>query len=334
VWSFVLATLISGIVALIIVFRSAPWSIGLCFDWGEIRQVLRQGISFQSAVLLDVFSQWAIPAIAGTLAGPTAVGYLGLALANAKRPLLLSESVMRVSFPHFSRLQANLGRLHDTINDYLVGLLWVMFAWAGALWTLGSPLVTFVYSAKWLPAVPAMVIFAIALPMDAVSWTVGLSYRAMNRNWTAVKIFGARTTLNLGVSTLLVARIGFLGIPIAYVTANAVCAILLLHNFAPKFLTRMVRSAAWLVPCTLAACLSGRLISEALTNASTIAIERLIAGALPFCAMYLVCSFAVAPAAYRAKFLNVVIPLFSAQRGAALNMPRSPENFGYITGED
>jgi O-antigen/teichoic acid export membrane protein len=335
VWSFVFATMVSGLVSLIIVYRSAPWSVGLCFDWAEIRRVSRQGISFQSAALLDVISQWAIPAIAGILAGPAAVGYLGLALANAKRPLLLAESVMRVSFPHFSRLQEEIDKLHEAINDYLVGLLWVMFAWAGLLWTSSSPLVTLIYSAKWLPAVPALVIFAVALPMDIIIWTVGLSYRAMNRNWSAVKIFGARTTVNLALSALLVQRIGFLGIPLAYVAANTLCAILLLHNFAPGFFGRMIRSAGWLVPSAVSACLCGRLVSELVARGGgAMAIERLIAGALPFSAVYVLCSFVLAPAVYRAKFLSLVRPLFSAGRGHVFNLPARTENFGCVANED
>jgi len=335
VWSFVFATFVSGLASLIIVYRSAPWPVGLCFDWNEIRRVLRQGISFQSAALLDVISQWAIPAIAGILAGPAAVGYLGLALANARRPLLLAESVTRVSFPHFSRLQGEIDKLHDAINNYLVGLLWVMFAWAGLLWTSSSAFVTFIYSAKWLPAVPALLIFALALPMDIVIWTVGMSYRAMNRNWTAVKIFGTRTTLNLVLSALLVHRIGFLGIPSAYVVANSVSAILLLHNFAPGFFRRMIRSALWLVPCAVSACLCGRLVSELVARAGgATAIERLIAGALPFFAVYLLCSFALAPPAYRVKFFSLVRPLFSAEPGHVFNLPRRTENFGCVASKD
>ena len=335
VWSFVFATLVSGLTGLVIVYRSAPWPVGLCFDWCEIRRVLRQGISFQSAALLDVFSQWAIPAIAGTLAGPTAVGYLGLALANAKRPLFLAESVTRVSFPHFSRLRTDIGALHNAINDYLVGLLWVMFAWTGLLWAVGSPLVMLMYSAKWLPAVPALLIFALALPMDIIIWTVGLSYRALSRNWSAVKIFAARTALNLGISALLVHRIGFLGIPVAYVAANTVCAILLLYNFAPGFFSRMIRSAGCLVPCVVSASLCGRFVSElAPGDVASTAIQRLILGALPFLAIYLLGSFALAPMRYRTKFLSLARPLFSAQREHVFKRPSRAESFGYMASED
>ena len=33
-------------------------------------------------------------------------------------------------------------------------------------------------SPKWLPAVPAMVIFAMALPLDIIIWIMALCYRA------------------------------------------------------------------------------------------------------------------------------------------------------------
>src|SRR5207248_10650416 len=108
-----------------------------------------------------------------------------------------------------------------------------------------------------------------------------------------------------GLSALLVHRIGFLGIPVAYVAANTVCAILLLYNFAPGFFSRMIRSAGWLVPCVVSAGLCGRLASTLVTgDATATAIQRLILGALPFSAVYLLGSFVLAPVGYRAKFLS------------------------------
>ena len=62
--------------------------------------------------------------------------------------------------------------------------------------------------------------------------------------------------------------------------------------------------------------------------------ESLVAGALPFSVTYLLCSFALAPEAYRAKFLSLLRPLFSAERGDVFNVPSRPENFGYIASED
>src|SRR6185295_14536087 len=141
---------------------------------------------------------------------------------------LLAESVMRVSFPHFSRLQKEPEKLQATTNDYLLGFLWFMVLWTGFLWTSAAPLVAFVYSPKWLPAVPALVVFALALPLDMIIWTMGMSYRATNQNFAALKIFGMRTALNLALAIILVPRIGFVGIAWAYVVSDVACVILLL----------------------------------------------------------------------------------------------------------
>ena len=129
-------------------------------------------------------------------------------------------------------------KLHNTLDDYLLGFLWIMTLWTGLLWCCSTPLVAFVYSAKWLPAVPAFVIFGMALPLDIIAWIMGLCYRATDQNWAAVRIFSVRTALNIGLAVLLVPRIGFTGVPWAYLIANFVCAILLLRGFAAGLLAR------------------------------------------------------------------------------------------------
>jgi O-antigen/teichoic acid export membrane protein len=348
VWSFILATFVSGVVGLVFMYHSAPWPIRLCFDRAEMRRVLKHGVSFQSASIVNVISQWATPAIVGTMLGPNAVGYLGLALANAHRPLLVAESVMRVSFPHFSRLQGAIKKLHDTISDYLLGFLWVMVLWTAFLWTCGSPLVAILYSPKWLPAVPALVIFALALPLDMIIWAIALGYRATDRNWGALRIFCTRTALNLALAALLVPRIGFIGIPWAYLVANLVSAVLFLCGFAPGFFARMVRSGWWLVPCGVSGYVCGRLSAELLVpGVNAPLIQQLLAGAVPFMAAYLLTSLILAPKHYRDVLLDSArnIVFSGRQTGSKVKdvfgkVPRTysivprPESLGCAASED
>jgi O-antigen/teichoic acid export membrane protein len=316
VWSFVLGTFVAGVAGSFILYRSAPWPIRLRFDIDAIKRVVRRGLAFQSASVVDVMSQWATPAIVGTMLGPNAVGYLGLALANAKRPLLPAESVMRVSFPHFSRLQGEIKKLHNTINDYLLGFLWFMVLWAGFLWAAGAPFVELVYSAKWLPAVPALVIFAIALPLDMIIWMMGMVYRAANRNWATLKIFSVRTALNLGLAVLLVPRMGFVGIPWAYLISNAICTILLVVGFAPNFLNRLVRTTWWLVPCAVSGYIFARLSADFLAPAaSTAPVWQFVAGTIPFIGTYVLASVILVPREYRSRVFDLVRKIaFSGRR--------------------
>jgi len=329
VWSFVLAIFLGGIVGFAIEYRFAPWPVRMCFDLSEMRRVVKAGISFQSAPVLVIVSQWATPAIVGTLVGPSAVGYLGMALANSRRPLMLAESVMRVSFSHFAQLQREIKRLHETIGSYLIGFLWLLVMWAGFLWTSGRPLVAIVYSAKWLPAVPALLIFAGAAPLDMIIWAMGMSYRAANRNWSTVKVFGMRTVLHLTLAGLLVPRIGFTGIPIAYLISNLVCAVLLLYGFAPGFLSGMARNGWWLLPCVATAYACGRFFTEFLTNGGTTPVVAFLSGAMPFMAAYLAASFILVPAVYRAGLYELVRP-----HCGRWNIAPGPESLEFAASKD
>jgi PST family polysaccharide transporter len=304
VWSFVLATLLSGIAGALIVYRAAPCSIRLCFDWAEMRGILRYGISFQAAGLVETVHNWATPVVAGILNGPSAVAFLNLAASNARRPLLMMEAVMRVSFPHFSRLQSDLHKFKDTISDYLAGFLWMMFLWAGFLWTSGAPIIALIYSTKWLPAVHSLMVFAAAVPLDMIIWTMTLSYGAANRNWTGFRILTLRTILNLALAALLVRPFGFAGIAWAYLVSDAVSAGLLLLCFAPGFLSSVARRGWWLSPCLASAYVCGRLSTQILTGSQGAAPHQIIAGSVPYLLVYLLTSLMFAPARYRDRFLH------------------------------
>jgi PST family polysaccharide transporter len=305
VWSFVLATAAAGLFACAYTYYAAPWPIRLRFDSAGMHRVLRQGISFQSASIANVISEWATPAIVGTLVGPAAVGYIGMALANARRPLLLAESVMRVSFPHFSRLQEDVVKLQDTINDYLMLFLWGMVLWAGFLWSSAAPLLTVVYSPKWLPALPALVLFAMASPLDIIIWMMGLSYRATNQNWRALRIFGLRTAVHLTLAALFVPRIGFVAIPWAYLVSNVICAALLLRIFAAGLFTRVLSMGWWLIPSILLAHLFSQACLGILVPVeSSRPILALVASAASYIAAYLVLSTVLVPGEYRHRIFN------------------------------
>ena len=131
-------------------------------------------------------------------------------------------------------------------------------------------------------------------------WTMGLCYRATNRNWTALKTFGTRTFLNLTLALLLVPRVGFIGIAWAYLAANLVCATLLLRGFAPGLLAGVVRRTWWIVPSVISGYLCCRISSTLfIPRGNGIPIQQFLATALPFIMTYLLSSYLLAPKEYR-----------------------------------
>jgi len=104
---------------------------------------------------------------------------------------------MRVSFiPHFSRLQEDIKKLHNTITDYLVGFLWIMVMWTTFLWTSSSPLVASCIHRNGCRSSSAGD-FRRRLPLDMIIGPWRCPITQTNRNWSAIRIYALRTALNV-----------------------------------------------------------------------------------------------------------------------------------------
>jgi O-antigen/teichoic acid export membrane protein len=303
VWSFLVGAVAGSVAGSLFLFVASPWPIRLRISRREARGLIGYGVAFQAGGILNSIGGWATPLFVGTLVGPGSVGYLNLASSNARRPLLLVESVMRVSFPHFSRLQTNAELLRRTILGYLVGFLWLVSLWCALLWTVGGPLIEVVYSAKWNPAVTPLMLFAASVPFDVISWTMGFSYASANRNWVEVRIVALRSILMFGAAAALVPLVGYLGVPIAYLVSSVLTVPLLLYRFAPGFLTQFARSTVWIAISTLVACLGGRTVLDA-ALADLRPVYQLVVGVPLAVVLFLTASLVLAPASCRARALR------------------------------
>ena len=300
VWSFIVATLLRGLAGTVLLYCAAPWPIRLHWDKQEARRILGYSISFQMGGIMNAVGNWATPTLVGMLIGPQAVGYLGNATANANRPLVVVEAVMRVSFPHFSRMQTDAAQLKEVVITYICGFAWIVSLWMALLWAVGTPLIALVYSAKWIPSVSALKLFAAALPCEVVCWTMGFCYSAVNRNWVVVRIVGMRSLLMLMLAAILVPRCGFTGIAWATLLAAAFAAVLLLARFDRGFLQETLRRIVWIAFCVAGGTACGLLSLQAI-GASGWAhlLFQCVGGGAVTLGAYVGLSLLLAPAQYR-----------------------------------
>lgn len=307
VWSFVIATLLRGLTGTLLLYRAAPWPIRFYWDRAEMRRIIGYGVSFQMGNILNGFGNWATPTLVGMLIGPQAVGYLGNATANANRPLMIVEAVMRVSFPHFSRMQTDAAQLRNTAKAYICGFVWMASLWMTLLWAIGGPLITLVYSLKWLPSVAALKILVATLPFEVTNWTVGFCYAAVNRNWVAVRIIGLRSILMLALSAALVPWCGFTGIAWATLLSASIATWLYLAQFEAGFLWDTLRHVAWIGVCafggTVLGLLGARLIGG--NDGAHWALQCALGGVAALGA-YIGLSFLLAPPNYRNRALTAL----------------------------
>ena len=263
VWSLVLATLARGSVGTLLMYLAAPWRLRLAFDRKLALDILRFGVPFQAQMLSNQLSSWITPILVGRWIGPEAVGLIMWAASNGKKPLMLVENVTRVAFPHFSRIQNNIGEVERTITHYLTWLLLAAGWWFALLLCAGPDLVRWIYTAKWSAAVPAMTVYGAAVVFDSVVWVTAVMLNSMGQvNWTT-RVVLLRSLLNIGISLPLVRWLGFIGVPIAQLVSCAVTVPPMFRIFPRDAWKRISGSLLWLAVPLLCAVGAGKLAGMA-----------------------------------------------------------------------
>ena len=266
VWSFVWATLARGTLGTLLIYIAAPWRIRLAFDSAAAREILRFGIPFQAQALTNQLGAWVTPLLVGSLIGPGAVGMLTWASSNGKKPLVLVDSVMRVAFAHFARIQNDPDAIERILIRYLTGMLLVSGLWFEILLVAGLPLVQWIYTAKWVAAVPALILSGAALLLDVVSMVTCVTLNAVGKVNKTTQIVLTRALIHVAFSVPLVLLIGFNGVPIAYLFNLGLTLPLMLRSLGAGMSRRVFAALVWLLIPICAAALLGSALIQGLSH--------------------------------------------------------------------
>lgn len=264
------------------VFVLRPWRVRFAFDLRVAEKILRYGVPFQAAEILNSLGGWLAPILVGTLIGPAGVGFVTWAGSNGRKPLALVENVARVSFAHFSRLQEDWARVQATLVRYLTYLLIPSFLWGAMIWAAGYPVVRWVYTDKWLPAVPALMLYAGLLNLNVVDWLTGMTLDAVGLVGKAAKGQLLRTVITIGVGVPLVFAIGIDGVPIAQILGTAAMVVWMLGSLHPRVLSSTLRPLAWILMPGGCAGAIGFLVHLASSSAAVSALSSMAASAGTF----------------------------------------------------
>lgn len=234
VWSFVWGNLAGAAATSIVSWSMIRYRPRFRIDLKLTRELFSFGIFFQFGNISNEAAGWIIPLISGASLGPAAVGLLTWASSNGRRPLMIVDNVMRVAFPHFSRLQDQPEELGRQVGLYFRRLLLICYAWALLGLLLAAPMTHFVYTDKWMPGVAALQLFALGLSLDVANWVGGMSLTAVGAvketaKWTLVK-----STLAIAGAFIGVHYLGLIGIPVASILASLVSGVGILVNLRKR----------------------------------------------------------------------------------------------------
>jgi O-antigen/teichoic acid export membrane protein len=216
-WSFVLGSLSSMATRVALLYKAAPWTLGLALDRAVLRRAMSFGAFMQATNLTSLARDNMNTLLGGPLFGPKQVGYLtwGMSLSQTcSQPLV--HIVARVCFPAFARLQDHPEEREKLLTQ---SLYWLNMASYPVLFLLaahGSHLVTYVFGEPWRPALIALYAFSFRMMGTNVTSVLVGYLNGTGRSSLGFRIAGVWTVAEWMLAVALATWIGFNGIAAAY----------------------------------------------------------------------------------------------------------------------
>ncbi|MCL4359729.1 oligosaccharide flippase family protein [Patescibacteria group bacterium] len=212
--SFTWAVIVRAVLGLVVIYIISPWKISIGFRRHVARRLLTFGIPFQLNSFLALLKDDLFTVFLGKILPFTQVGYIGWAKKWAEVPLrLIMDSVIRVTFPAFSRLQHDREVLGRAIEKTLFGLALSIFPITVGLLFFVEPMVHIIPKyLKWEPALLSFYLFAAASAVSSLSTPLTNALNAVGKIKTTLWLMVMWTSTTWIVTVPLILAIGFNGV--------------------------------------------------------------------------------------------------------------------------
>lgn len=181
VWSLVWSQLVVAGIGSVLFWIFSGWSPGFIFRFSLFKQHFGFGIKLAVSGLLDTIFNNAYLIIIGKFFAPAQVGYFTRAETMRQLPVTnLSTALNKVTYPLFAQIQDDELRLKDVYSQLMKIVVFIIAPTMVVLGVLAEPLFRFLFTARWLPAVPYFQILCV----------VGILYPINSYNLNVLKVKG------------------------------------------------------------------------------------------------------------------------------------------------
>ncbi len=171
--SFVYGAILGKAVAAILYYYFKPFKIKFAFYKQRLVEFLHFGFSYQVNLFFGIFYGPLIFLYLSKAVGAESMGYFQFAQNLAVAPLAIPELFTRVTFPTTARLQGNKKLLPGFVEKTILITTTMSFPVSMLLLLLGESIISYLYTDKWLPSLPAL--YLGVLTFQIISFTSILS---------------------------------------------------------------------------------------------------------------------------------------------------------------
>ncbi len=225
--SFTWGVLVRAVVGLIAMYIVSPWRVRLRISRDVAKRLLRFGIPFQLNGFIALLKDDLLTVFLGKVLPFAQIGYIGWAKKWAEVPLrLIMDSVIRVTFPAFSRLQESKEHLRLAIEKTLFGLSLTIFPISVGLLFFVQPLIGIIPKyIKWEPALTAFYLLTVSSIFAGLTTPLTNALNAIGRIKVTLGLMVMWTVLTWTLTLLLVRFFGFNGVPMAFLAVSGTIVI-------------------------------------------------------------------------------------------------------------
>lgn len=242
--SFSAAVLIRGIVGLITLYYLQPWKPGIAFSKETLKGLFKFGIPFQINTFLATLKDDGMTIVLGGIIGPIGIGILSFAQKIARLPLtFFMDTVTRVTFPAFSRLQDHKSDLERSVTRSIFFICLLVFPSLVGIVILSPILVRVVprYE-QWIPALIPLIFISINFAFASATTQLTNLLNAIGKIKITFYLMIMWTVLSWAFIPFLSIKFGVIGASIGYsiVGASSLIAIYISKKYVNFSITNSI----------------------------------------------------------------------------------------------
>lgn len=220
--SFTWAVLVRGVLGLIAMYVVAPWKPTFVISRKSARKLMSFGLPFQMNSFLALLKDDLLTVFLGRVLPFAHVGYIGWAKKWAEVPLrLIMDSVIRVTFPAYSRLQHDKKLLEKALDKTIFGLTATILPISMGLLLFVHPMVQVIPKyGKWEPALVSFYIFVFSSAIAALSTPLMNVINAVGNIRTTLKFMVGWTVFTWLFTIIFIQFMGFNGVAMALLVVS------------------------------------------------------------------------------------------------------------------
>jgi PST family polysaccharide transporter len=209
VWALAIALLVRGLVGVVVLYAVSWWRPRFAIEWQVLKEIVRFGVPIQLANLVGLAGNAVAPVLVGSALGAAAVGFVNFSRsvcdALVFQPLIIMS---RVQFRVFGHLQDERRVLAQAIERsiYLGAVL--TFSLTAIAVSIAHPMVAWIGSGKWGPALVLLYVFAAAYLLYAVVQPLMQALKALGDSGTQLQGLLLQVICQIGLFLALAGRLG------------------------------------------------------------------------------------------------------------------------------